>query len=96
MLLIVSFATNSSIFAATFTVFGTGVDNNGNVLPGGSIDPHYTITGPGATGSRAVVYSGANIFSSWVPNDAHSAWVGSRTVLIQSRTGRTILLLRLI
>ena len=34
--------------ASSITVYGTGVDNNGNCLAGGSIDPHYMITaGPG-------------------------------------------------
>jgi hypothetical protein len=66
-----------SSFATTFTVFGTGVDSGGSVLPGGSSDPHYTVSGPGVTGTQsAVVYSPANLWSQWVPNDANSAWIG--------------------
>ena len=66
-----------SSFATTFTVFGTGVDSSGLVLPGGSSDPHYTVTGPGVVGTQqAVVYSPAALWPQWVPNDANSAWIG--------------------
>ena len=41
----------------TITIFGSGKDNLGNFLPGGAVDPHYTITGyPGTnTGSISAV-----------------------------------------
>ena len=66
-----------SAFATSLTVFGTGADSSGLVLPGGSSDPHYTVTGPGVVGTQpAVVYSPANLWSQWVPNDANSAWIG--------------------
>jgi hypothetical protein len=66
-----------SAFATSFVVFGTGVDSSGNVLPGGSSDPNYTVTGPGVVGTQqAVVYSPANLWFQWVPNDANSAWIG--------------------
>jgi hypothetical protein len=66
-----------STFATSFTVFGTGADSSGLVLPGGSSDPHYTVTGPGVVGTQqAVVYSPANRFSTWYPNDANSGWIG--------------------
>jgi hypothetical protein len=66
-----------SAFATSFTVFGTGADSSGLVLPGGSSDPHYTVTGPGVVGTQqAVVYSPAALWPQWVPNDANSAWIG--------------------
>lgn len=56
---------------------GTGTDASGNVLPGGSSDMHYTVTGPGIpAGGPAIVYSPANLWWQWVPNNANSAWVG--------------------
>jgi len=55
----------------------TGVDAAGNVLPGGSPDPHYSVIGPGVPGgAAAVVYSSQNVFPGWVPDDPHSAWIG--------------------
>jgi VPDSG-CTERM motif len=66
-----------SAFATSFTVFGTGADNSGLVLPGGSSDPHYTVSGPGVSGTQqAVVYSAPNLWPQWLPNDANSAWIG--------------------
>ena len=42
--------------ADTIRIFGSGQDNNGVYLPGGAIDPHYTITGtPAGPGSFAAV-----------------------------------------
>jgi len=53
---------------------GTGTDANNNTLPGGSADPHYTVTGPGIPGGGpARVLS--DLWYLWVPNDAHSAWI---------------------
>ena len=63
--------------AASAPLPGTGADASGNVLPGGSADPFYTVTGPGVSGvGQAVVYSPQNVFPGWVPDDAHSAWIG--------------------
>jgi PEP-CTERM motif len=56
---------------------GTGTDASGNVLPGGSGDMHYTVTGPGIpAGGPAVVYSPASLWWQWVPNNTNSAWIG--------------------
>ena len=42
--------------ATTITIFGSGKDNNGVFLTGGTVDPHYTITGtPGGSGPFAAV-----------------------------------------
>lgn len=37
------------------SLFGTGVDSNGNYLPDGSVDPHYTLSGFGSQTSAYVV-----------------------------------------
>jgi hypothetical protein len=55
----------------TLTLFGTGVDSGGNALSGGSSDPHYYDTTLNAPG---VVLS--SLWFQWLPDDAHSAWIG--------------------
>jgi len=58
-------------------LFNTGVDDNGDPLPGGvgSIDPHYTITeNPNGTGPDARVEDA--IPGAWVPNSSTSQWIG--------------------
>jgi hypothetical protein len=67
----------ASSTAAVLPLPSTGVDPSGNVLPGRAGDPHYTVRGPGLSfGVPAVVYSSPNVFSGWVPDDPHSAWIG--------------------
>lgn len=56
-------------------LFSTGVDASGNVLPTGSIDPHYTFTvnpDPGHSTNALVL----PLSSGWAPNNATSAWIG--------------------
>jgi hypothetical protein len=61
--------------ADVISVFSTGVDGAGNLLPGGSVDTHYTVTGPGVPGGgQAIVLS--SLFSTWLPDDPHSGWIG--------------------
>jgi hypothetical protein len=64
--------------ADVLPLFGTGVDSSNNTLSGGSTDPHFQVSGPGTSSNfiQAIVYSNANLWSQWVPNDAHSAWIG--------------------
>ena len=59
--------------AETMTVFGTGVDASGNVMAGGSTDPHYFFSD---LNIQAVVYSSTSMWPLWLPDDAGSAWVG--------------------
>jgi len=59
--------------ANTLLVFGTGVDGSGNVLPGGSVDPHYSFADLGSPG---IVYSASSQWYQWLPNDAQSGWIG--------------------
>ena len=51
-------------------LFNTGVDNSGAVLPLGSLDPHYTMTGPEST--AYVIQS----YPSWVTPPSNAAWIG--------------------
>ena len=63
--------------SATFSIAGTGTDASGNVLGGGSSDPHYTVTGPSVpVPAPAAVYSPAAIWWQWFPNNSTSAWIG--------------------
>lgn len=57
-------------------LFNTGVDAAGVVLPGASVDPHYTLTAsadPNFPGPAAIV---ASVIPSgfWAPNNALSKW----------------------
>jgi len=53
-------------------LFNSGVDNNGNPLPPGSPDPHYTLTYNNQTGPAYV----RGNYSAWVPAPTGSAWIG--------------------
>src|SRR4051812_37671855 len=73
---IVLFVTSRAL-AVQVSLPSTGTDAPGSTLPGGSNDSHYTVTGPGvAVAAPAKVYSPQNVWPQWVPNDAHSAWIG--------------------
>ncbi len=61
----------SSAFAGTVSLFSTGVDDNGNLLAGGAVDPHYTAAG-GAT--FVIDFPGA---LGWVGNTASSQWISA-------------------
>ena len=61
---------------SNFAVFSTGVDANGNPLPGGSNDPHWTVadlTTLSSPAAAAVVGSPAAI--GWIGNTSSSNWV---------------------
>ncbi len=70
----------SSARGAVIPLPSTATDSSGNLLPGGSFDPHYrAVIGPGVNAvGPAVVYSAPNIWSQWVPDDPHSGWIGFR------------------
>ena len=57
---------------AVFQVFNTGVDNTNTVLPDGSPEQHYTVSGQA---SSAFVLS-TNLPAPWVAAPAGSAWIG--------------------
>jgi hypothetical protein len=59
-------------------VFNTGVDANGNALPVGSVDPHYTLVSspdPNNPGPQAYVYDTSSL--PYVPDSPNAAWVSS-------------------
>lgn len=65
-------ASSSGASAAIITgLYTTGVDNANVVLPGGAIDPHYTVLENG--NANAVVMS--ILPSTYVPNNSTSKWV---------------------
>lgn len=49
-----------NLSGATIAIYGTGVDSNGNPLPVGAVDPHYTLT----VGGTTYVASGASVSES--------------------------------
>jgi hypothetical protein len=53
-------------------LFSTGVDASGTPLPGGSVDPHYTVS-PGP--SAVVIGSPSSV--GWVANTANSTWISN-------------------
>jgi len=69
--------------ATPFTIYNTGVDDNGTPLADGSVDPHYTITAapsPYSPGSAYAVDQTSYPFSPhdyWLPDgDGLSSWIG--------------------
>ena len=66
------FASDQASADPITTLFSTGVDASGSPLPGGSVDPHYTVsTGP----SAYVIGSPGSV--GWVGNTANSAWISN-------------------
>jgi hypothetical protein len=64
--------------ANPIVIFDTGVDNNGAVLPAGSVDPHYTLVStPNGPGSAYVVDQGSPIQPNgpWIHDGKKSAWI---------------------
>jgi hypothetical protein len=52
-------------------LFSTGVDGTGALLPGGSIDPHYSVVSPA---QPAAVLSDGNVWGSW-PTSTTGKWI---------------------
>jgi hypothetical protein len=64
-------------FAAIIPLpFNTGVNSNGTVAAGGSVDQHFT---SGQTGSLNTVFAESLPAGGWVAPDSLSAWVGPDT-----------------
>jgi hypothetical protein len=62
---------------APLILFNTGVNTNGVLLAGGSVDPNFTLTtnaNPGGGSQAYVVYSN-DIPGGWLTNDALSQWI---------------------
>jgi hypothetical protein len=63
-------------------IYGTGVSASGALLPGGAVDPHYTITSSADTNfagpAAMVTYSSGFPFPIWMPNGPNSQWIAPR------------------
>jgi len=70
---------STSAGAATLTLFNTGVDSSGSVLPDGTVsDPHYTLVSvPGGT-TQTLVRTSAGGFPipPYIGDNSLSAWIG--------------------
>ncbi len=79
--LAVGTALPASAQTSTFSVFGTGVDASGAVLPDGTAgDPHYTLVqNPLGTSSQIQVVTAARGFpvvpNGWIVGGSASAWI---------------------
>ncbi len=59
-------------------LFNTGVDDNGDPLPGGAVDLHYVLAvNPDGGGTDALVQQ--NLPAAWLPNRADSQWIGPQS-----------------
>lgn len=56
------------------TLFNTGVDAGGTPLPGGSVDPHYSLS-PNPVPPGPFVIADLATFIGWVENTSSSAWI---------------------
>ncbi len=63
-------------------VFSTGVDNNGNVLPTNTSDPHYVMSGGGS------VALDANL--NWIPPMSGSKWIGQMNGNVNAPVGTVV------
>jgi len=84
-ILVLLFGASSIALAVPITLFNTGVDNSGSLLPAGSVDPHYTIL---ETATSGIVIRDS-IPGSWIPNGPNSKWIwedinGKPTSVIRS------------
>ncbi len=65
----------ASLWATPITIFNTGLDNLGALLPQGSIDPHYALlisADPAFPGPSTIVSSIPPVY---VPNSSISQWI---------------------
>ena len=77
-------STQSYAQTVAIPLFNTGVDNSKALLPGGSVDPHYTVLdgsknlytsfNPGGT---SAVESQSSLFSGWTANGPASKWIST-------------------
>ena len=77
-------ATQGYAQTVAIPLFNTGVDNSNVLLPGGSVDPHYTVldgsknpyTGSNPSGASAVESPGS-LFGAWIVNGPTSKWIST-------------------
>jgi hypothetical protein len=78
--LIVALSLSSAAFAQTGSIaglFNTGVDDSGTPLPGGSVDPHYSLFASvdPQYGPDAIVHV-EPVIGGWMANTPTSKWIG--------------------
>lgn len=73
-ILALALATSAASASTVTGLFNTGVDGSGNALASGMLDLHYTVTGPGASGSPF-----AFRFGSYFANTATAGWIAVHT-----------------
>lgn len=57
-------------------LYNTGVDDSGNVLPLGSVDPHYVVSGASDTAFIAPIVFHSPGSQAWVTPPGGAAWIG--------------------
>jgi hypothetical protein len=73
-------------------LYNTGVDNSGALLPGGAIDPHYTLISsadPTFTGPNAYVIYAASL-PGYLPNGPNSQWISPSATAAWTSPGEYI------
>ncbi|HOM16686.1 MAG TPA: PEP-CTERM sorting domain-containing protein, partial [Thermoguttaceae bacterium] len=61
-------------------LFNTGVDNGGNPLPDGAVDPHYALVqSPDPTYDGPEAFATTTIPGGWLPNSSNSRWISPRS-----------------
>ncbi|MGI9242491.1 MAG: immunoglobulin domain-containing protein [Verrucomicrobiales bacterium] len=72
-------------------LFNTGVDDDGNLLPGnGAVDPHYTITlspDPALPGPDAVTLTPGFPVGPWIAEGPDSRWIAPATISANGNEG---------
>jgi hypothetical protein len=80
------------VFEPILGLFNTGVDNSGNALPDGEIDPHYSLVENPDGGSPDAIVQSSTVFpivaGPWLANSAISKWIGPQLVTSASAAER--------
>jgi hypothetical protein len=80
------------VFEPILGLFNTGVDNSGNALPDGAIDPHYSLIENPDGGSPDAIVQSSTVFpivaGPWLANSATSKWIGPQLVTSASAAER--------
>jgi hypothetical protein len=69
-------ATLPLVAGSITTLYNTGVDDYGVLLPPGAPDPHYTVIPPNGYPSLASAYVLTDVFCSWDGCPNHTGWIG--------------------
>lgn len=72
--MVIVLLSSPALTASITGLFNTGVDDSGVVLPDGSLDLHYTMSGPSSLSSAYVL--SPNTDGPWIIPPAGSSWIG--------------------